>query len=139
MMFKKTILLVEDDQVDAMTVQRAFKDLKISNNLNIAGNGLDAIEYLKNSENERPCIILLDLNMPKMNGIEFLKEARELGLINRIPVVVLTTSEEDQDRIDSYDLGIAGYMVKPVDYIKFIEVIRTIDMYWTLSKLPKNA
>lgn len=137
MMLKKTILLVEDDQIDAMTVKRAFKDLKISNNLNIAGNGLEAIDYLKNSENERPCIILLDLNMPKMNGIEFLKEARELGLINRIPVVVLTTSEEDQDRVDSYDLGIAGYMVKPVDYLKFIEVIRTIDMYWTLSKLPE--
>jgi CheY-like chemotaxis protein len=136
MMLKKTILLVEDDQVDAMTVKRAFKDLNICNNLNIVGNGLEAIEYLKNSENEKPCIILLDLNMPKMNGIEFLKTAREQDLINRIPVVVLSTSEEDQDRIDSYDLGIAGYMVKPVDYIKFIEVIRTIDMYWTLSKLP---
>jgi CheY-like chemotaxis protein len=135
----KSILLVEDDQIDAMTVKRAFKDLNICNPLNVVGNGLEAINYLENEENQKPCILLLDLNMPKMNGIEFLRTAREKGILSKIPVVVLTTSAEDQDRIDGYDLGIAGYMIKPVDYMKFVEIIRTINLYWTISKLPDNA
>jgi DNA-binding response OmpR family regulator len=92
---------------------------------------------LRNTGNERPCIILLDLNMPLMNGIEFLKEFKQDSDLKKIPVVVLTTSKEEEDKINSYNLGIAGYMIKPVDYIEFVEVVRTIDLYWTLSELPE--
>ncbi len=132
----KPILLVEDDQVDAMTVRRAFKDVHITNNLEVAGNGLEALDFLHNPNNSNPCIILLDLNMPKMNGIEFLKHIKKDDNLKLIPVVVLTTSEEEQDRVDSYNLGVAGYILKPVDYRKFLDVVKTIDLYWTLCILP---
>jgi len=132
----KPILLLEDDQVDAMTVKRALKDINVTNSLDIVHDGEEALTFLKNPENEKPGIILLDLNMPKMNGIEFLKIAKKDDSLKKIPVVVLTTSKEDQDKVDSFNLGVAGYMIKPVDYRKFVEVVKTIDIYWTLSELP---
>ena len=135
---KKPILLVEDDRVDVMTIKRALKEINVTNRLDIVGNGEEALSFLQNSGNKEPCIILLDLNMPKMNGIEFLRIAKQDKMLRMIPVVVLTTSEEDQDIVNSYDLGVAGYMLKPVDYQKFVEVVKTIDLYWTLSKLPNE-
>ncbi len=117
----KPILLVEDDQVDAMTVKRALQEIRVTNRLDIVNDGEEALTFLKNSENEKPGIILLDLNMPKMNGIEFLKIAKKDDSLKRIPVVVLTTSKEDQDKVDSFNFGVAGYMIKPVDYQKFVE------------------
>ena len=132
----KPILLVEDDQVDAITVKRALKEIKVSNRLDIVVNGEEALSFLRNPENEKPGIILLDLNMPKMNGIEFLKIAKQDEILKRIPVVVLTTSKEEQDKVNSFNFGVAGYMLKPVDYQKFVLVVKTIDMYWTLSELP---
>jgi len=135
---KRPILLVEDDKVDAMTVKRALDEIKVVNRLDIAGNGEEALSYLRDPENKKPCVILLDLNMPKMNGIEFLKIAKKDKRLRRIPVVVLTTSEEEQDRVNSFDLGVAGYMIKPVGYQKFVEVIKTMDLYWTLSRLPEE-
>lgn len=135
---RKPVLLVEDDVVDAMTVKRAFKDLRIVNRLDTVENGEAALSYLRNPENEIPCIILLDMNLPKMNGIEFLKIAKHDKNLRKIPVVVLTSSEEEQDKVDSFDLSIAGYMVKPVDYMTFVEVVKTIDVYWTLSRLPEE-
>lgn len=132
----KTILLVEDDMVDVMTVKRAFKELKILNPLEVAGNGVEALSFLQKQNISMPGIILLDLNMPKMNGIELLKIIKMDENTKRIPVVVLTTSKEEQDKIESYNLGVAGYMIKPVDYVQFVEVIKTIDLYWTLSELP---
>ncbi|MGQ3684062.1 MAG: response regulator [Candidatus Loosdrechtia sp.] len=131
---KQTILLVEDDIVDQMTVKRALKDINVTNPLKIANNGEKALEYLMDKEHELPGIILLDLNMPRMNGIELLKIIKDDNSIKRIPVVVLTTSREEQDRIRTFDLGIAGYMVKPVDYLQFVELIKTINLYWTLSE-----
>ena len=133
---KKPILLVEDDVVDQMTVQRAMKDCSITNRLDIAGDGEEALERLRNSGAERPCIILLDLNMPRMNGIEFLNVVKKDESLKAIPVVVLTTSKEDNDKIESFKLGVAGYMVKPIDYVRFVDVIKTIRRYWTLSELP---
>ena len=135
----KPILLVEDDNVDVMTVKRALKDLKINNPLVSTSNGEEALEYLKNNDTKKPCIILLDLNMPKMNGIEFLKIAKGDDTLKKIPVVVLTTSSQQQDIIDSFKLSVAGYIVKSVDYAEFTESIRTINLYWTLSKLPSNG
>jgi CheY-like chemotaxis protein len=132
----KPILLVEDDSVDTMTVKRALKDLKITNPLVCASNGEDALLYLTNNANSKPCVILLDLNMPKMNGIEFLKVAKADDKLKRIPVVTLTTSRDEQDKVESFKLSVAGYIVKPVDYKKFVEAIRVIELYWTLSELP---
>ncbi len=135
----KPTLLVEDDNVDAMTVQRAFKDLKIANRLVRAVNGEEALKYLRDKNNELPAVILLDLNMPKMNGFEFLKIAKEDKKLKKLPVIVLTTSKEEEDVIKSFDLSVAGYMVKPVNYAQFLEIIEAINKYWTTSKLPETV
>ena len=134
----KPVLLVEDDQVDAMTVKRAFRDLKVTNPLIHKLNGEEVLEYLRGEGNQTPCVILLDLNMPKMNGIEFLKIAKADDELKKIPVVVLTTSKSDEDRVETFGLSVAGYMIKPTDYKKFMETIRVIDLYWTLSELPEH-
>ncbi|HSM99110.1 MAG TPA: response regulator [Gallionella sp.] len=131
------ILLVEDDQVDVMTVKRALKDIHVTNPVVNLENGEEALKYLRNPDNAKPCIILLDLNMPIMNGIEFLQVAKRDDRLKRIPVIVLTTSGEQQDKVNSFDLGVAGYMAKPVDYRQFVEVMRTIDSYWTISEMPQ--
>ena len=135
----KPILLVEDDDVDVMTVKRAFNDLKVTNQLVSTVNGEEALEYLRSQSNMKPSVILLDLNMPKMNGIEFLKTVKTDEVLKKIPVVVLTTSGAEQDIAESFNLGVAGYMVKSVDYVKFVDIIRTINMYWSLSELPLNG
>jgi CheY-like chemotaxis protein len=132
----KPILLVEDDTVDAMTVKRALKDLNVNNPLVRVTNGEQALEYLQDSVNAKPCVILLDLNMPKMNGVEFLKIAKADDRLKCIPVVVLTTSKADQDRFECFNYSAAGYIVKPVDYKGFVEAMRILDLYWTLSELP---
>lgn len=130
------ILLVEDDEVDALTVRRAFGELKVTNPLIRRSNGEEALHFLRENAEAAPCLILLDLNMPVMNGIEFLQVVKQHPRWRRIPAVVLTTSEEEQDRIASFDLSVAGYMTKPVDYLRFVAAMRTIDAYWTLSEVP---
>ena len=92
---------------------------------------------MEQHRSDPPGIILLDINMPKMNGIEFLKIMKEDDTFKLIPVVILTTSKEEQDRLDTFGFGVAGYMIKPVNYLKFVEVIKTIKLYWTLSELPE--
>jgi CheY-like chemotaxis protein len=135
----RPILLAEDDSVDAMTVKRAFSELKVTNELVRVVNGEEAIEYLKIHTDKKPCVILLDLNMPKMNGIEFLKVAKADNELRQIPVVVLTTSKDDRDKVESFKFSVAGYIVKPVDYKKFVEAVKILNLYWTLSELPGNA
>lgn len=137
MIHRKPILLVDDDRVDVMTTKRALKDINVTNPVYTAGNGEEAIELLRDGKTEKPGVILLDLNMPRMNGIEFLRVIKNDASLKRIPVVVLTTSKEEEDKVESFSLGVAGYMIKPVDYIKFVEVIRTINLYWTLSELTE--
>ena len=132
----KPILLVEDDAVDAMTVERAARDLKIANDLITVTNGEEALSYLQDPDNQLPCIILLDLNMPRMSGTEFLRITKNDDDLKCIPVVILTTSKEEEDKVESFNLGVAGYIVKPADYIQFMEAVRTIDLYWTLSEIP---
>jgi CheY-like chemotaxis protein len=135
----KPILLLEDDTVDAMTVQRATKDLNVVNALVRVVNGEEALEYLRDSAKVKPCVILLDLNMPKMNGVEFLKVVKADPQLMGIPVVVLTTSKADQDKIACFDRSVAGYIVKPVDYKRFLDAMRILDLYWTVSELPRGA
>ncbi len=133
----KPILLVEDDLVDVMTVKRALDELHVTNPVINRENGEDALKYLRDPASLMPCIILLDLNMPIMNGIEFLHVVKNDALLKRFPVIVLTTSEEQQDKVNSFDLGVAGYMAKPVDYRQFVELMRTLNAYWTISEIPE--
>jgi CheY-like chemotaxis protein len=130
-------LLVEDDEVDIMNVQRAFKKNNMANPLFIAGNGVEALEKLSSGDIpvER-LIILLDLNMPKMNGLDFLREIRKDGRLGSTPVVVLTTSDHEKDKVEAYNLNVAGYILKPVTFVSFVEVMATLKKYWTLVELP---
>ena len=132
----KPILLLEDDAVDAMTIKRALKDIKMQNPLVHVTNGEEGLSYLSNGDNARPCVILLDINMPKMNGFEFLKVAKADDKLRQIPVIMLTTSKDERDKVESFQLSVAGYIVKPTDYKKFVEAVRTLDLYWTLSEMP---
>lgn len=130
----RPILLVEDDAVDVMTVKRAAKQLKIMNPLHHASDGEEALKYLENEEHQIPSIIILDINMPRMNGIEFLKIIKADERFMRIPVIILTTSKEEQDRYQTFNLNAAGYMVKPVDYDNFLRVMDIIKNYWSMSQ-----
>ena len=134
----KPVLLLEDDSVDAMTVKRAMKDLDVKNVLVRVLNGEQALEYLRNDGNPEPCVILLDLNMPQMNGIEFLRIAKSDPQLKGIPVVVLTTSRADHDKLECFDNGVAGYILKPVNYNGFLDAMKILNLYWSLSELPGN-
>lgn len=131
------VLLVEDDAVDVMTVKRCFRQLKISNELMVAGNGEDAMRLLSQTDTVMPCIILLDINMPKMNGLELLHHLKTSADLKKIPVVMLTSSKEESDVVHCFDLGIAGYMVKPVEYEEFVNIIELLCAYWSKSELPQ--
>jgi CheY-like chemotaxis protein len=136
------ILLVEDDEVDIMNVRRAFRKGGIKNPLFVAGNGLEALDMLTGQSGKLPTIppgrrlILLDLNMPKMGGIEFLRVLRANAELKATPVVVLTTSGEDRDRVQAYDLNVAGYLLKPVTFEPFVQTMATLNTYWTLCEMP---
>lgn len=131
------ILLVEDDEVDVMNVRRAFKKNNISNPLWVAGNGVEALEMLRSGSIpvERR-LILLDLNMPKMNGIEFLRELRADPDLVSTSVVVLTTSNDDRDKVGAFNLNVAGYLLKPVTFLSFVELMAALNKYWRLVELP---
>ncbi|WP_437732792.1 response regulator [Sorangium sp. So ce1335] len=131
------ILLVEDDEVDVMNVRRAFKKNNISNPLWVAGNGVEALEMLRSGviPVERR-LILLDLNMPKMNGIEFLRELRADPDLVSTSVVVLTTSNDDRDKVGAFNLNVAGYLLKPVTFLSFVELMAALNKYWRLVELP---
>ncbi|MCL1464220.1 response regulator [Argonema galeatum] len=135
------LLLVDDDDVDVMIVQRAFEKNNITDRLYVAANGVEALFMLRDGgkpplipPNRR--LILLDLNMPKMGGIEFLRELRADPELRTIPVIVLTTSNEQKDKLEAYNLNVAGYIVKPVTFTKFVEVMATVNKYWTLNEIP---
>ncbi|MDH5230238.1 MAG: response regulator [Gammaproteobacteria bacterium] len=135
------ILLVEDDEVDAMNVKRAFKKLKVNNPLHHASNGIEALNMLRGGAGHEklvptPRIILLDLNMPQMNGIEFLTELRKDKSLKSISVIVLTTSNEEQDKVAAYDLNVAGYVLKPVETEQFFKTICALNVYWEINEMP---
>ncbi len=131
------ILLVEDDEIDVMTVRRAFRKNNITNPLKVAGDGIEALEMLRSGEiPPENRIILLDINMPRMDGIEFLREIRADPALRSATVVVLTTSNEDRDRIHAYELNVAGYLLKPVTFVSFVESMTMLNKYWTLMEFP---
>jgi CheY-like chemotaxis protein len=131
------ILLVEDDEVDVMNVRRAFRQNHIMNPLMVASDGVEALKMLRSGEvpHERR-MILLDLNMPRMNGIELLRELRADPVLHTTPVVVLTTSDDERDKIEAYNLHVAGYLLKPVTFESFCDLMASLNTYWMLVELP---
>jgi len=139
----KPILLVEDDMLDVKSVRRAFEQNRISNPLHAVGNGQEALDYLERrgrfappADAPRPSLILLDINMPVMNGLEFLETYKRNDAFRHIPAVMLTTSEEESDRVRSYRVGVAGYIVKPNRFEDFRKAMERFDRYWQMCKLP---
>ena len=136
------VLLVEDDEVDVMNVKRAFKKNNITNPLYHASNGLEALAMLRGTNEKEVSVptnrrlILLDLNMPRMGGIEFLHELRADPKLRMTPVIVLTTSNQDKDRVEAYNLNVAGYILKPVTFSNFSDVMATLSKYWALCEMP---
>lgn len=139
------VLLVEDEPADANLVRLALRENKVSCNLHHVLDGVDALAFLRGQGKAyqnvpRPDLILLDMNMPRMNGHEFLSEVKADTQLAAIPVVMLTTSDVERDILLSYKLGAAGYITKPVDIEQFIDAIRQLDNYWfTLVHLPKKG
>ncbi|HEY9666755.1 MAG TPA: response regulator [Coleofasciculaceae cyanobacterium] len=136
-----SLLLIDDDDVDVMTVKRAFKKNNITNPLYVVSNGIEALALLRSDNLSqvlpgRRKLILLDLNMPKMGGIEFLRELRADPALRALPVIVLTTSNEDKDKVEAYNLNVAGYIIKPVTFTKFVEAVATFNRYWMLNEMP---
>src|SRR6185436_14672719 len=129
------ILLVEDDEIDVMNVRRAFQKGNITSPLFHAEDGLRALEMLRDGTFPRERrLVLLDINMPRMNGIEFLRALRADADLKDTPVVMLTTSDEEDDRIEAYGLNVAGYLVKPVSFVVLVELMTTLNHYWTLME-----
>lgn len=128
------ILLVEDNHIDVKFTKEALKEGKVSNRLHVVRDGEEALDYLfqrgEHQDAVRPDIILLDLNLPKIDGREILAKIKSESHLKRIPVVVLTTSKADEDILSSYDLNVNCYITKPVDMYQFIEVVKAIDNFW---------
>lgn len=138
-MCEKIILLIEDNPDDEALALRALKKNNIKNNVVVARDGAEALDYLfgrgaylERDLTESPQIILLDLKLPKVDGLEVLRQIRTNEPTKLLPVVVLTTSKEEQDMIDSYSLGANSYIRKPVDFIQFTEAVRQLGLYWLL-------
>jgi two-component system, response regulator len=140
----KTILLVEDNPDDVVLTLRAFKKNNIANEVVVAGDGLEALDYLfgtgKFKERDMsimPAVILLDLKLPKMDGLKVLERMRAHERTKLLPVVILTSSKEEQDVIGSYSLGANSYIRKPVDFNKFVDAVRQLELYWlVMNELP---
>jgi CheY-like chemotaxis protein len=132
----KPLLLVEDNPDDAMIVKRALGDLGMAEELIHVPDAEQALTYLRSAANPKPAVILLDLNLPGMGGVELLKTIKADPSLAEIPVVVLSTSDERRDVLDSFDLSVAGYIVKPADYASLVETVKIIQDYWSLNYLP---
>jgi CheY-like chemotaxis protein len=137
------ILLVEDNPADVRLIMETFKDFKIQNSMSVAKDGAEAMEFLKKegafSAAPRPDVILLDLNLPKKNGFEVLKEIRNTPELKRLPVVILSTSDSENDILKSYDMNANCFVTKPVGLDEFIKIVMTIEDFWlSIVKLPER-
>jgi CheY-like chemotaxis protein len=142
-MAEKIILLVEDNPDDVELTLRAFKENSISNKVIVAINGVEALDYLfgkgmyaQREINDLPVLIMLDLNLPKINGLEVLKAIRQNEITKLLPVVILTSSSQEEDLISSYKLGANSYISKPVDFNEFTEAVKLLGLYWLLWNKP---
>ena len=134
-----TILLVEDDDVDAMAIERSFKNHRIANTIVRALDGKEALDMLRVNQISSPYIVLLDLNMPRMGGIEFLEAIRSDVNLKRSVVFVLTTSKDDKDIVAAYDNFVAGYFIKEESGIGFHNVVEMLSGYWKIVHLPEKS
>ena len=139
----RTILYVEDNSLDIELTLEALKESKIANPIVVAHDGLEALEYLKSEgaykgrKSGHPCMVLLDLKMPRMDGLEFLSIVKNDAKFKRIPVIMLTSSREEKDLIKGYNLGVNAYVVKPVDFLSLIDIVKQIGAFWALiNELP---
>jgi len=135
------VLLVEDDEGDVLMTREALHEGKVVNRLSVVGDGVEAIAFLRRegpyADAVRPDLVLLDLNLPRRDGRQVLEEVKTDPALRRIPIVVLTTSEAEEDVLRSYDLHANAYVTKPVDFDRFVEVIRQIDDFWiSVVRLP---
>ena len=128
------ILLIEDDMIEVMKLNRSISSLKLNHKIIEANNGEDALKLLLQKDN-LPDIILLDLNMPKINGIEFLSILKKDNTLKYIPTIILTTSNNQKDLISCYELGIAGYVLKPLKYEDYVSKIEKLLAYWSINEL----
>ena len=142
-MNNKTILLVEDNPSDVNLTKRAFEKVHIMNDLVVAEDGQEALDYIfgngkytNRDIGQLPTLILLDLKLPKISGLEVLKKIRATEKIKRLPVVILTSSKEEQDVAASYDLGVNSYIRKPIDFNQFAEAIKYLGLYWLVINEP---
>ena len=137
------ILLIEDDEIDAEAILRAFRKQKIGNPITVVSDGIEALELLHgvhgHAKLASPYLILLDLNLPRMNGIEFLQTIRKDPLLERSIVFILTTSERDEDKMAAYDEQIAGYLVKSRAGVDFTSVVTMLNSYWRIVEFPPDA
>lgn len=136
------VLLVEDDEVDAEAVERGFRKQRISNPFTVVSNGIEALAKLRATGEERlprPYMVLLDLNMPQMNGIEFLSELRTDETLKRSVVFVLTTSNRDEDKVAAYDAQVAGYLLKSRAGEDFVNLLDMLNAYWRIVEFPSEA
>ncbi len=133
-----TLLLVEDDDIDAMGVERALKRRRIANPLLRARDGIEALEILRSGQVEKPYLVLLDLNMPRMGGLEFIQEVRKDPKLSDAVVFVLTTSKSDEDMTAAYRSHVAGYIVKSEVGDCFSNVVQMLDAYWQIVLLPQD-
>jgi CheY-like chemotaxis protein len=134
----RPILLIEDNPMDEDLTRRAFARRKVINPIEVARDGEQALEYLDRWQagNPLPVVILLDINLPKVNGLEILRQFKASSYAQKVPVIILTTSAEDRDIEVAYKLGANSYIVKPVDFEKFLEVAAQIDLYWNMINMP---
>ena len=132
------ILLVEDDSIEIMKLRRTMESLDLPHNIIEAGNGEEALESLQDPKN-LPDLILLDLNMPKMNGIEFLNLLKGIEDLKLIPTIILTTSENHKDILTCYRLGISGYITKPTKYTDYLEKLKSLFEYWNFNELTQAS
>ncbi len=131
------VLLVDDDEIDVMNAQRAFKKNNIINPLYIAHNGLEALAMLRGTTMppERR-LVLLDLNMPKMNGLEFLAVVRADAALKYLPIVILTTSADDRDKVEAYNFNVGGYILKPITFGAIVDTLAALHTYWSINEMP---
>jgi len=132
----KPILLVEDNPDDVDLTIRAFRRNNVSNEIIVARDGVEAIDYLMGENTSLPIIILLDLKLPRVDGKEVLRKIRSTERTKLLPVIILTSSREEEDIIDSYNLGANGYVRKPVDFLEFTEAIKALGLFWLLWNEP---
>lgn len=131
----KLILVVDDDKLDTKVLLKGLKEVDFQCDARVVRNGKEALEYLLNKDNKRPCLIFLDINMPIMNGIEFLHERYTNKTLLSIPTIVFTTSKKKEDKSDCYSEGISGYIIKQNDYSEFKESLKILKEYWELNEL----